>query len=330
MSFEYLLALQTLRQSLGHGIETAFVVYSEAAMYVGLVLCAIVYWCIAKRTGQFALLCFSFGNWINQIIKNIACVYRPWIADSRIEPASGAIKGATGYSFPSGHTVASGTTFGALAWTIRKKLPVAAIVLVVLVLIEAFSRNFLSVHTLEDVLVGLLEAAVIVILGSYLYSKYELYCERKKAETGAKRVRSDDIVLVIVLVLCVVALVFIEFKAYPMDYVDGVLLVDPDTMKRDCFEGAGVFAGMFLGWYCERRWVNFGIDSKISLGERIARGVVGLVIVAALFYGFDLVVKAVLDPNMAKLTSRLVLSFTAMFLVPLTFKPLHKAFSKGE
>ncbi|MBR3181679.1 MAG: phosphatase PAP2 family protein [Eggerthellaceae bacterium] len=328
MDYDYLLALQNLRYSLGQGIEIVFVTYSEAALYVGLVLCAIIYWCISKRTGQFALLCFSVGNWINQLVKNIACVYRPWIVDSRIMPAPASLPGATGYSFPSGHTVTAGVTFGAVAWSVRKKLPIVAIVLVVLVLIEAFSRNYLGVHTPQDVLVGLLEAAVVVILGSYLYSRYEAYCERTKSETPSKGSRSDAIVVLVVLALCIAGLVFVEVKAYPMDYVEGALQVDPELMKRDCFEGVGVMAGMFLGWYCERRWVNFGIGSDVRLAERIVRGVVGLVIVGALFYGFDIVVKAVLDPNMAKLTSRLVLSFTAMFLVPLTFKPLHRVFAK--
>ena len=112
-----------------------------------------------------------------------------------------------------------------------------------------------------------------------------------------------------------------------MDYVDGVLLVDPDVMKRDCYEGVGVFFGMFLGWYCERRWVHFEV-SEISVGERVLRAVIGLVLVGVVFFGFDMMVKAVLDPALAKLTSRFVAAFLAMFVVPLLFGPLHKVFAK--
>ena len=77
-------------------------------------------------------------------------------------------------------------------------------------------------------------------------------------------------VVLVVLVLCVACIAVVELKSYPMDYADGVLLVDPNVMQRDCFEGVGVFFGMFLGWYCERRWVNFEID-EISVGERVLR-----------------------------------------------------------
>ena len=320
MDTEVLLALQSVRQSLGSGFESAIATLSESAMMVGLVVCAVVYWCVHKKTGQFALLCFSFGNLLNQFVKNIACVYRPWIADARIEPAPGAIKGATGYSFPSGHTVTSGTTFGSLAWRARKKLPVVAVVLLVVVLLVGFLRMFLGVHTPQDVLVGLAEAALVVLIGSYVYDRYEAWCEK----TGKNR---DGLIVLGVLVLCVACLAAIELKSYPMDYVDGVLLVDPNVMQRDCYEGVGVFFGMFLGWYCERRWVNFEVGD-ITIGERVLRCVVGLALVGVVFFGFDMLVKAVLDPAWAKLTSRLVATFVAMFVAPLLFGPLHRVFAK--
>ena len=321
MDIEFLLALQGLRESLGSGVEAFAAAYSEYMIYAALFACAVVYWCVEKRTGQLALLCFSLGNFLNQFVKNIACVYRPWVVDSRVVPAAGALPGATGYSFPSGHTVTAGTTLGSLAWSVRRKLPALAVVLVVLVLLEAFSRCFLGVHTPQDVIVALLESAVVVLLGSYAYSRYEKRSEHE---------RHDFAIVVVVLVLCIVSLVIIELKSYPTDFLEGVLLVDPETMKKDCYEGVGVFAGMFLGWYCERRWVRFSTEGSITLGERIARGVVGIIITLVFFVAFDALVKMVLDPEWAKLASRLVLTFVAMFVVPLIFRPLHGVFSRAK
>jgi len=319
MDIEALLVLQGVRTTLGNGFENVVVMLSDSAMVVALLFCAIVYWCVHKKTGQFALLCFSFGNWLNQFVKNVACVYRPWIADSRIVPAQSALGGATGYSFPSGHTVTAATAFGSLAWRARKKLPIASAILLVVVLIVAFSRTFLCVHTPQDVLVALAESALVVLLGSYVYDRYEARCQK----TGKNH---DGLVLLGVLALCVACILVIELKPYPIDYVDGALLVDPDVMQRDCYEGVGAFFGMFLGWYCERRWVNFQIGD-ISAGERVLRGVVGLVVVAVAFFGFDVLVKAVLDPAWAKLTSRLAATFFALFVVPLLLGPLHKVFA---
>ena len=320
MDIEILLALQDLRASLGSGFESAVAGLSESIMMVGLVLCTFVYWSVNKKTGQFALMCFSVGNTLNQFVKNIACVYRPWILDSRIAPASGALGGATGYSFPSGHTVMSGTTFGSIAWRVRRKLPVVAVVLVVIVLLEAFLRMFLGVHTPQDVLAALAESLLVVLLGSFAYDRYEARCEK----TGRNR---DGLVLLGVVVLCVACIAVIELKEYPMNYVDGVLLVDPDVMKRDIYEGVGEFSGMFAGWYCERRWVNFEVGD-IPVGERVLRCVVGIALVAGVFFGFDMLAKALIGPALAKLTSRFVAAFIAMFVVPLLFGPLHKLFAK--
>ena len=320
MDIEILLALQGLRESLGSGFESAVAGLSESIMMVGLVLCTFVYWSVNKKTGQFALMCFSVGNTLNQFVKNIACVYRPWILDSRIAPASGALGGATGYSFPSGHTVMSGTTFGSIAWRVRRKLPVVAVVLVVIVLLEAFLRMFLGVHTPQDVLAALAESLLVVLLGSFAYDRYEARCEK----TGRNR---DGLVLLGVVVLCVACIAVIELKEYPMDYVDGVLLVDPDVMKRDIYEGVGAFSGMFAGWYCERRWVNFEVGD-ISVGERVLRCVVGIALVAGVFFGFDMLAKALIGPALAKLTSRFVAAFFVMFVVPLLFGLLHRPFAK--
>ena len=67
---------------------------------------------------------------------------------------------------------------------------------------------------------------------------------------------------------------------------------------------------------------------QVGLASQGLRAAIGLVFVGVVFFGFDMLVKAVLDPAWAKLTSRFVAAFLAMFVVPLLFGPLHKVFSK--
>ena len=82
----------------------------------GLILLpALIYWCIDKKKGFFILTATSACLVVNSVIKLTACVYRPWIRDPRITPAGDAIKEATGYSFPSGHTAAAGPMLGGTA-----------------------------------------------------------------------------------------------------------------------------------------------------------------------------------------------------------------------
>ena len=57
----------------------------------------------------------------NGALKVTVCAYRPWIRDARILPYGDSINTATGYSFPSGHTMNAATVFGGGA--VRKDLP---------------------------------------------------------------------------------------------------------------------------------------------------------------------------------------------------------------
>ena len=289
MDIEILLALQDLRASLGSGFESAVAGLSESIMMVGLVLCTFVYWSVNKKTGQFALMCFSVGNTLNQFVKNIACVYRPWILDSRIAPASGALGGATGYSFPSGHTVMSGTTFGSIAWRVRRKLPVVAVVLVVIVLLEAFLRMFLGVHTPQDVLAALAESLLVVLLGSFAYDRYEVRCEK----TGRNR---DGLVLLGVVSTLLASLseqlgdfvlaYFVpeQSRLYPILLYFGVVAFSEEGFKYlllkrqtwqsphfNClFDGVVYATFVSLGFAL---WENIGYVLRFGLATAVARAI---------------------------------------------------------
>ena len=52
---------------------------------------------------------------------------------------------------------------------------------------------------------------------------------------------------------------YILLKPYPMDYVDGALLVDPQKMMNDTFKGAGGFIGLMVGSFIERHYIKYTI-----------------------------------------------------------------------
>ena len=70
------------------------------------------------------------------------------------------------------------TAFGSLAWKARKKLPVVAAILLLIVLLVAFSRVFLGVHTPQDVGVSILVALVLV------FAMHPLFRDLEKLHTN--------------------------------------------------------------------------------------------------------------------------------------------------
>ena len=126
-----------------------------------MVIAVTVFWCVSKREGYYLMIVGFFGTVINQFLKILCCVPRPWIKDPDFTIVESARAEATGYSFPSGHTQNAVATYGGIArYTRRGWLRVVLVVLTVLI---AFSRMYLGVHTPLDVGVSFLIAAVLVV-----------------------------------------------------------------------------------------------------------------------------------------------------------------------
>ena len=118
---------------------------------------------------------------INPLIKLTACVYRPWIRDSRIIPAGDAIRTATGYSFPSGHTTTVGPLAGGMAVNLweDKRSRAFSIVFLIYLCLTAFSRNYLGVHTPQDVCVGLIISSLVLFGTSRLFKWLDAHTEKE-------------------------------------------------------------------------------------------------------------------------------------------------------
>ena len=144
MDFEYLLFLQNLRADAPNFINSLLLFISEfAAGSLPVVIIVVFYWCIDKRTGQRMGLCFAGATMVTQLIKNIACVYRPWKQDARLQIAPEAAATATGYSFPSGHATLAASFYGNLAAYLKKYSKWWILPCVLLTLLTAFARNWL-------------------------------------------------------------------------------------------------------------------------------------------------------------------------------------------
>ncbi len=129
-----------------------------------MVIAVAVFWCVSKRMGYYLMVVGFFGTVINQFLKILCCVPRPWVKDPDFTIVESARAEATGYSFPSGHTQNAVATYGGIArYTRRKRLRTVLAVLTVLV---AFSRMYLGVHTPLDVGVSF-AIATLLVLGLY-------------------------------------------------------------------------------------------------------------------------------------------------------------------
>ena len=138
-----------------------------------LVFAIIFFWCVNKREGYYILTAGLIGTALNQLLKIVCKVPRPWVKDPAFTIVESARAEATGYSFPSGHTQNAASTFGAIGrFTKRNWVRWSVLVLIILV---SLSRMYLGVHTPADVLVSLGIGAFLVFVLYPVFSTEEKF-----------------------------------------------------------------------------------------------------------------------------------------------------------
>ncbi len=250
---QYLLLLQELRNATGGIFDEFFNALSKLSVELLPLLPFIIFWAVDKKWAYRFFATFTISELINGTLKLTFCAYRPWIRSDLIEPAGDSKVAATGYSFPSGHSTAATSGYGtAFVWQKDKRRWLAVLCAVLLVL-TCFSRNFLGVHTPQDVVVGFSATAIVIFIVGIVQNKI-----------------GDNEKLIDILSLCgigvvVLVIIYITFKPYPMDYVDGALLVDPKAMMNDTFKACGKFLGFILGSYIDRHYIKYEIQEGSSV-----------------------------------------------------------------
>ena len=248
MDIQYLLMLQELRNATGGIFDEFFNALSKFAVDVLPFLPFVIFWGVDKKWGYFFLTTHWTGELLNGVIKLTVCAYRPWIRSDLIEPAGDSKVAATGYSFPSGHTRTATTIYGDVFVWQKDRRKWLAVCCAVLILLTGFSRNFLGVHTPQDVLVAFIESVFVIYVVSRVSKRVE----------GNEKVL--DILTVVGVVAVIAALAYIQLKHYPLDYTsDGTLLVDPQKMMNDCFKACGSFLGLMVGSYVDRHYIHYEI-----------------------------------------------------------------------
>ncbi len=247
MDIEYLLFLQNLRIATGGIFDEFFNALSKIAVDLMPFLPFIVFWCVSKKWGYRFMATLGVGELINGLIKLTVCAYRPWIRSELIEPAGDSKVAATGYSFPSGHTMSATSTYGSVISMQRKKRKGLAVFCGIMIALTGFSRNYLGVHTPQDVIVGFTEAVIVILA---------VGAAQRKIDGDERKL---DILTFVGVFAVVGSLIYIMRKPYPMDYVDGKLLVDPSKMMNDSFKACGAFLGFLSGSYLERHYIRYEV-----------------------------------------------------------------------
>jgi undecaprenyl-diphosphatase len=188
---------------------------------------------------------------------------------------------------------------------------VLRVVLGLIVLLVAFSRIYLGVHTPQDVLVGAVVGPLVMVLTVKLMQWLQRHPEK------------DLLVVCIGVGLAVLVAIYAAVKPYPLDRdAAGKVLVDGAKMANDTFKGVGWCVAFLTGWILERRFVQFSTD--IPMMKRVTRLALGLLS----YYAVSLIVVPWLKDCISGVPGTFVSCYVQMFYVSFLFPWMMKHFEK--
>jgi len=226
-----------------------------------MVAALVVFWCVDKRKGYYLLTVGFVGTLINQWLKIVCRIPRPWVQDPNFTIVEAARAEATGYSFPSGHTQSAVGYLGGVArFTDRLWLRIICVVLAVL---TAVSRMYLGVHTPMDVGVSVVIAVVLVLVIYPLVESTLWFPNRLYVVMGG------------MLAFSLAYLAFVELYPFPAD-VDAVNLA---SAVKNAYTMTGAVSGVVLVSYLDSKWINF--PTKAPLWGQFIKLAVGFALTVA-------------------------------------------------
>lgn len=280
------------------GEETAF-----------LVVALILFWCVDKRRGYYVLAVGFLGTLANQFLKLLCRIPRPWVLDENFTILEQARDAASGYSFPSGHTQSAVGTFGAIAYTAKKRW-VRSVCVTVAALV-GFSRMYIGVHTPADVFTSVGIALVLIVILRPVVMKDD-----------GKRI---PILLGVMTALAVAYLGYVELYPFPAD-------IDAHNLEsgiKNAYTLIGCLAGLLVVYAVDEKWLRF--STKAPWWAQILKVLLGLLAVLAVKGGMRTPLEALFAGHMAARAARYFLVVIMAGIVwPLSFRWFGKLGKKVE
>ena len=248
-------ALESIRTPFLDAIFSAITYLGDETILIVVVL--FMLWCIDKRKGYCIFFIGTIGTAANQLLKAIFLIPRPWLLDDSFTIVESARSGATGYSFPSGHTQSATGIFLTFAAWLKCKWARALFILAIL--LTAFSRMYLGVHTPQDVVVSLATGLLSVWFGIWAFKKI-------KNSTLQYIALGSVVALVVYLLLWPKGASNVpEFDAHGLESAYTLL---------------GATIGLVIAWIVDEKYIHY--DIKAVWWAQALKFVIGLVLLLAI------------------------------------------------
>lgn len=257
-----------------------------------------LYWCLDSALGLRMAVLLLLSNGLNCILKVALHSPRPYWLDAGVK----GLTGESSFGAPSGHAQSAAVIWGLLATTRRKAWEKWALIAIIFLI--GFSRIYLGVHFISDVLLGWLVGGLLLALVLKVERPLSAWLKQRSLSQLLGLALASSLLLIVVMVLPVLALGAWQI---PGAWVQNALASQPGTPPDPLnLEGVFTVAGTWLGMLAGVAWLyrNQGsFDTSGAPSQRLLRYVVGVAGIFILWFGLGRIF-----PNNAD-----VLSFTLRY-----------------
>lgn len=259
------------------GVMTLVSALGEEPFY--LVILPAIYWSVDKRLGRQLGYIFLLAAAVNGIAKNLLRQPRPFWLDPAVQLGESET-----YGLPSGHVQNATAVYLLLAARLRR----AWVWLLALlgVLIMAFSRVYLGVHFLHDVVVGFLIGLSLLVV--FLFWQ-QAFAERFSKRILGRRLLIMVMVPVMLAVVYGAALFLIGRPNLDVPWASFIPAAELATQEDIVATLAGLL-GFGIGMILESSRIRFRADGPVW--QRVARFLLGIVVALGIWGGLRAVFPA--------------------------------------
>lgn len=267
---------------------------------IAIALLAVIYYCYNKDIGKtLGYICIN-SMMLNSVVKSLFLADRPFQYEGKeyLRVLDEAKDGATGTSFPSGHSQSAGSLYTSLIILFKNKW--IRIISAILLVLVPISRVYLGVHFPGDIVVGVLLGIGTSLLGAFLINYF-----KKKGYS-------------LYILYSISLVIFLPF----------VLINISNPLVSATFKAYGLYVGFVLGCLIEEKKVNF--DYNVKWYYKLIRIIIGAILLLGIKSGVKVVFNMIdfIPKNILDLIRYFLMSFVGIGIFPLIFKKYEKKCEK--
>ena len=242
----------------------------------------LLYWCIDSTLGLRVAMILVTSTSVNYFFKLWFAGPRPYWVSARVK----AFSSESSFGIPSGHAQNAVGVWGMMADGVRKRSAwIAAFTITFLI---GFSRMYLGVHFLHDVLAGWLIGGILLWAFMRFWNPVTAWL---KTKTLTQQITMAFVLSLIMIAIGSFSTGRLAGYAFPEEWKTNALRAGPSVPAPVSMEDAITSAGTLFGVAVGLAWImsQGGYQAAGPIEKRALRFVIGLIGVLILWRGLALV-----------------------------------------